>query len=191
MNDLRFAAPGLAVCVLLAAGCQSDLPVDVAEKALVLRAADLVPFGYELEDTEPYEVFSKTRYFDGTHDVTYEFETPESEAENALYLSVTLTFERKRSDAFLAHGIEKTAIIAGLSVAGLESREVKDFYEYGDSSTFYILEQDGSPVGNVFSLRDGNKIYLIVLSGMYFDDPAAWADLVEEKLERFSAYEPA
>jgi hypothetical protein len=43
----------------------------------------------------------------------------------------------------------------------------------------------------VYSLRDGSKIYLIVLSGMYFDDPAQWADLVEDKLERFSAYDPA
>lgn len=43
----------------------------------------------------------------------------------------------------------------------------------------------------MYSLRDGNKIYLIVLTGMYFDDPATWADLVEEKLESFSAYDPA
>jgi hypothetical protein len=191
MNRLRSAAPGLVVCVLVAAGCESGLPVDDAEKALVLRAADLVPFGYELEDTEPYEAFSKTRYFDGSHEVTYEFQTPESEAENALYLSVTLTFERKVSDALVSHGIEKTATTAGLRAAGIKSRELERFYPYGNASTFYILEQDGIPIGNVFSMRDGKKIYLIVLSGMYFDDPGAWADLVEEKLERFSAYEPA
>lgn len=190
MTKLLSAAPALAVCVLVAAGCQNNLPVDDAEKALVLRAADLVPFGYGLEDTEPYEVFAKTNIF-GTQEITYTFESPESDVENALYLSVTVTFERKRSDAFLSHGIEKTAVTLGLRAAGIESREVKKFYEYGDSSTFYILEQDGSPVGNVYSLRDGSKVYLIVLSGMYFDDPATWADLVEEKLERFSAYDPA
>ena len=111
--------------------------------------------------------------------------------ENGLYLSVTMTFERSGVDAFLSHGVEKTSILAGLRMAGLGTRAVEDFYEYGDSSTFYILEKNGSPVGNVFSARDGARIYLIVLSGMYFDDPDTWADLVEEKLERFSAYDPA
>jgi hypothetical protein len=183
------AVAALAACVLVLAGCEFGGPVDASEKELVLRAADLVPFGYGLEDTERYEVFAKTRIL-GSHEIAYEFETPDSEVENALFLSVTLTIERQLPEALLSQNIEKTAMLAGLRMAGLGTREVKGFYTYGDSSTFYILEKDGNAVGNVFSVRDGRKICLIVLSGMYFDDPDAWADLVEEKLERFSAYDP-
>jgi hypothetical protein len=189
MNRLPFAVPALAVCILVSAGCQIRGPVDASEKELVLRAADLVPFGYGLEDTERYEVFAKTSIL-GSHEISYEFETPDSEVDNALYLSVTLTVERQLPDALLAHNIERTAILGGLRVAGIVTREVKDFYEYGDSSAFYVLEKDGNAVGNVFSARDGRKICLIVLSGMYFDDPATWAELIEDKLERFSAYDP-
>lgn len=189
MRKLLSAAAGLLALGCLA-GCESGLPVEPAEKTLVLRAGDLVAFGYGLEETEPYETFSKTRYFDGSHEITYEFETPETEDEHVLYLNVTMTFEKKTSDALVSHGAEKTGITAGLRVAGIKSREIEGFYKYGDSSTFYVLEKDGTPVGNVFSARDGKKIYLVVLTGMYFDDPAEWRALVEEKLRKFSAYTP-
>jgi hypothetical protein len=189
MNKLLSAVAGLAACALLA-GCESGLPVEAQEKTLVLRAGDLVPFGYGLEQTEQFETFSKTRFFDGSKEIIYEFETPDSEEENPLYLSVTMTFEKKSSDALVSHGAEKTGATAGLRIAGIKSREIENFYEYGDSSAFYVLEMDGRPVGNLFSVRDGKKIYLVIMTGMYFDDAATWKELVEDKLKKFSAYEP-
>lgn len=190
MSKLLSVTAGFTACVLLA-GCESGLPVEAQEKALVLRASDLAPFGYGLEKTEQFETFSKTRFFDGSREINYEFQTPETEADNPLYMNVTLTFEKKQSDALVSHGVERTAVAAGMRVAGIKSRKIDEFYAYGDSSTFYVLEMDGKPVGNMFLTRDGKKIYLIIMSGFYFDDPGAWKELVEEKLRRFSAYEPA
>jgi hypothetical protein len=190
MNKLLPVAAGFTAWVLLA-GCESGLPVEAHEKTLVLRASDLVPFGYGLEETEQFETFSKTRFFDGSREIIYEFQTPESEADNPLYMNVTLTFEKKQSDALVSHGVERTAAAAGMRIAGIKPRKIDDFYAYGDSSAFYVLEMDGKPVGNMFSARDGKKVCLIILSGFYFDDPGAWKELVEEKLRRFSAYEPA
>ena len=189
MNKL-LSITGLAACALFASGCESGLPVDASDKTIILRAADLVPFGYGLEETEQYETFSKTKYFDGSHEITYEYETPETEEDDPLYLNVTVTFEKRESDALISRGTERAGMTTGLRIAGIKTREIKDFFMYGDSSTFYMLEKDGKPVGNLYSVRHGKKIYLIILSGMYFDDAAVWKELVEEKLKKFSGYEP-
>jgi hypothetical protein len=189
MHKLLTVAAGLAALACVA-GCESGLPVEATEKTLVLRAGDLVAYGYGLEETEQFEKFSKTKYFDGSREITYEFETPETEEDNPLYMNVTMTFEKKTSDALLSHGAEKTGAAAGLRIAGVKSREIENFYDYGDSSAFYVLEMEGRPVGNMFSVRDGKKIYMIIMTGMYFDDAAVWKELVEEKLKKFSGYEP-
>jgi len=97
----------------------------------------------------------------------------------------------KRSDAVVSQGAEKLALLYSLKAKGIEEQEVKDFYRYGDSSSFYILKKEGEPVGNYFTVREGDKLYSLILSGMYFDDPKVWKEIIEPKLKRFSAYAPA
>jgi hypothetical protein len=180
----------LLVAALGFSGCENDLPVGAAEKAVVLRAGDLIPYGYGLEKTEQYEKFTHIRYFDGSHELTYEYETPESEKEHALYMNVSVSVEKSTADAWSSKGTEEVAMTFGLKANGVEQREIKDFYKYGDTSSFYILEKDGNPIGNLFTVRDGKRVYVLVLSGMYFKDAAAWKELMEERLRKFSAYEP-
>jgi len=180
----------LALFVFVAAGCESNLPVDAHEKSMALRAADLAPYGYGLPATEKYETFEKTRFFDGSQEVRYEFESPESEQEHVLYLNVTMTIEKSYSDAMVSQGAERIGMTYGLKSSGITQREIKDFYKYGDSSSFYVLEKNGKPIGNLYSMRDGKRIYTLVMSGYYFEEPATWKELVEEKLKKFSAYKP-
>jgi hypothetical protein len=189
MRKLTLLYASLACCAL-AAGCESNLPVDAADKAILLRAADLVPYGYGMVDLEKYETFTKTRYFDGSREIQYEFETPESEQEHVLYMNVTVTIEQKQSDAWISQGAEGVGMKYGLKAGGIEQKEIKDFYKYGDASSFYVLEKDGRPIGNLFTVRDGKRLYTLVMSGLYFDDAATWKELIEEKLRKFSAYTP-
>jgi hypothetical protein len=179
-----------AVCLASLSGCERGLPVEAAEKEMVLRAGDLVEYGYGMEQTEQFEKFAKTRFIDGSSEITYEFETPDSEEEHPLYLNVTMTFEKKTSDAWLSQGAEKVGMKYGLKAAGIEAREIKGFYKFGDTSEFYLLEKDGNPVGNMFFARQGKRIYTLVVSGMYFDDAATWKERIEEKLTRFAAHAP-
>jgi len=190
MSVTRLAVAGLALAGLLFAGCQSDIPVSDADKEVVLRAADLIPFGYGLEHTEQYEKFTKTKYFDGSHELTYEFETPDAEEDNALYMNVTVSIEKNSADAWTTHGAQDVGLKFGLKANGVEQREIENFYQYGDKSTFYLLEKDGHPIGNLFTVREGKRVLVLLISGMYFDDQASWRELVGEKLRKFSAYSP-
>ena len=189
--NMRIASVAVAfVAAFIATACEKDLPVSAADKDVVLRAADLIPYGYGLEKTEPYESFKRIRYFDGSHELTYEFETPDSEEENALYLNVTVSVEKSVSDARTSHGAGIVGLNIGLKANGVEKREIKNFYSYGDDSQFFILEKDGHPIGNVFAVREGKRAFLLILSGMYFEDAATFKELIEGRLRKFSAYTP-
>jgi hypothetical protein len=180
-----------ATALLIVSGCQRGLPVDAADKAMLLRAADLAEFGYGLADTERFETFDKTRYFDGSFDITYEFETPDSEEDNPMYLNVTATFEKNPADALVSYGAMKTSMKFGLKANGIEARELPNAFKYGDSSELNILEKDGNPIGNLYAVRKGARVYTIVMSGLYFDDAEVWKDVVDEKLEKFAAHKPS
>jgi hypothetical protein len=188
MYKLVTALGGIALLML--AGCQRGLPVDEADKAILLRADDLKEFGYGLEDTKRFETFEKTRYFDGSFDITYEFETPDSEEENPLYLNVTATFEMNPADALVSYGAMKTSMKYAMKATGVEVRELAGPVEFGDASELYLLEKDGNPLGNLFAVRKGPRVYTLIMSGMYFDDRETWKDVVGAKLGRFASHTP-
>lgn len=182
---------GLLFAALFIGGCERNLPVGAADREVVLRAADLIPYGYGLEKTEQYETFKRIKYFDGSHELTYEYQTPDSEQENALYINVTVSVENSTSDAWTSHGAEEVGLKIGLKANGIEEREIKDFYAYGDTSKFSILQSDGKPIGNIFTTRKGKRVFVMILSGMYFEDAETFKELIEGRLEKFSAYEPS
>jgi hypothetical protein len=175
-------------CALALAACERGMPVEAREKEMLLLAADLVPFGYDLPETQKYDTFSKTRYFDGTFDIVYEHESPDSEPDHVLYMNVTVTFERNAADAMIGRGAETTALKYTLKAGGIEIREIPKFFPYRDASDFHVLERDGKPVGNYFSVRDGARLYSVVMTGIYFDDADEWKELIGEKLVKFSTY---
>lgn len=177
----------LAVC---AAACMRAAVSD-AERDLLLRARDLAAYGFELPGVSRYERFDKTVYIDGSYDLDYECEVPEDAApDNPVYMKVTVTFEKSAQDARVAQGIEDFSINAGMGLDGLKLEERKDFFRYGDASSFYVLTREGAPVGNYFVAREGAKVYSVVIAGVYFDDPEQWAELLTPKLEKFSALKP-
>jgi len=182
------------LCVsIVCTACLSEikLPVEESEKLMLLRAGDLAPYGYELEGIERYESFTKTRLSDGSYELEYEFETPDSEEEHPLFLYVIVTVEKNDLDAVLSHGAERFGAMHGLRKGGIKEREVKNFYRYGDVSSFHVLEMDGQPVGNLFSARKGRRIYTLMITGMSFDDPQVWRELLQARLRQFSTYSPA
>ncbi|HSE34014.1 MAG TPA: hypothetical protein VLA93_20745 [Pyrinomonadaceae bacterium] len=166
------------------------MTVGSADKALLVQATDLVPYGYGFQNIAKHETFKKSRDIDGTVEIEYEFETPDNEVEHSLYLDVVVTISRAKSDARVSSGAEKIGILAGLKFQGIVQEEKPGFYKYGDSSDFFVLKKDGTPIGNYFSVREGTKTYSILLAGMYIEDPDVWKELVEAKLKAMSTYKP-
>jgi hypothetical protein len=176
--------PGL----LALAGCERETSeVTAYDRSILVRAGDLHEFGWGYGDPTPLEKVTKHVAWDGSYTLEYEFETPDAEVGHPLYLGVFVTVARTTSDAVVTQQAERVGMGIGLGGSDIESREVPGFYP---GARFQVLESGGRPVGNLFSLREGRKVYTLVLSGFYFDDPAEWKALVGDKLRRFAAGPP-
>jgi len=191
-NHVR-PALALALALLAAAGlaaCKSE-PVTERDREVLVRVQDLAAYEIQFQDAARYEKFEKSRYFDGSCELTYEFELPDAETRpNAIYLRVLATVETDKSGATVSQGAEKIGFGVGMKLEGIEAEERKDFFRHGDDSTFFVLTKGGKPVGNFFVTRFGKRVYSLLIAGVYFDDPAAWSELVTPKLEKFAAYNP-
>lgn len=181
--EVRVLAAAL-FCLLLA-GCSAEEQVTEADKALVLRAADLTAFGFRYDNVEKIESFSKKREFDGSYEIQYRFQSPQGA--RPLFLHVSVKVAAKESDAALNQGAEKLGLLIGFKKNGVEERELPAV----PAGKLTLLVSGDRPIGNVFTLGEGPKTYLLIVSGLYFDDPALWQKVIAPKLERFRSHPAA
>lgn len=177
----------LLLSVMAIAGCTRHEPLTEQEKALFPRGGELSGYGISYRAPERYETFSKETGFDGARTLDYTFETPKKTDEHTLFLSGTLTLDRNLSDALLTEGAQRTGLRLGFSKE-VEERELAKSGAFGDSSKLSLLIRHGKPFGNLFLTRNGTTTYLMVLSGLYFEDEASWREFIGPRLKRLAAY---
>ena len=175
----------LTLAAFTLAGCGAQEPVTDAEKALFLRVADLAEFGVRYPNAEAAETFAKARQVDGSYEITYNFEV--SGDARPLYLHGTVNVGRTSTDATLTESAEKIGLLVAFKRSGVEEREVQGLR----AGTLTLLVKNDVPIGNVFTLREGNKSHLFIISGLYVKDAAVWQKLIAPKLENLMRYTPA
>ena len=182
----RREPPALAgFCILLAvlaSACVKGTITD-EEKSHLLTVEDLATFGVKAAEPETFGKFQKTSHLDFSKELEYEYEVPEGvHVATPLYLTSSISIERSLSDARSTYLLqEKTFMVVG-KWRGLAVDEKQGFFQWGDASKFALLVKNDKPVGNLYLARKGTTVYLLVLSGVYFDDPKLWAELMEPKL---------
>jgi hypothetical protein len=160
-------AIAVAFCLLFVVACSTEEPVTEADKTVVLRAAELSRFGYRFENIEALETFTKKRHLDGTSEIEYHFQSPPGA--KVLFLHVSVKLAKNESDAAFTQGAEKVGLMIGFKKSGVEERELP-----------------APPSGKLSLLV---KTFLLVVSGLYFDDPALWQKVIEPSMSRFRAYQ--
>jgi hypothetical protein len=185
----KYLVLGFLFLLALTAACR-EVAVADGDKALFVTVRELAPYGYTFERPEKYETFKKTYFYDDTYQIEYEFEAPEEQKSKSLYLSESISIGNDESDARFIKSSEEWVISFGLKAGGLQTEEKKGFYSYGDNSAFYVLKEDGRPVGNYFTTRIGKKSFSFLIAGKYIDDVTFWREVVEPRLETFKSYTP-
>jgi hypothetical protein len=135
------------------------------------------------------ETIVKTRFFDGSYDIVYDFDIPEDP--NAPYLNCNVTIEKNNTDAKASYVSMWAGAILGMHILGevdVEVTERNDIFRWGDESTFAILSVDGEPFGNMFSTRKGNRVLFIIFSGIYTDDGEFVSELLLPALNQLHTY---
>lgn len=154
-------------------GCLNQT-ASTTEKTYFLKASALAADGYGFKAFSKHEKFSKTRFADGSIDLDYEFETPDSEANWPLYFQETLSTTPSRADAVTGIATTRGATMLMLKNQSLKEKPVAGETIYGDGSKLTLLTLNGQPAGNIFSARKGKRTFWLVMSGWYFETPAEW-----------------
>jgi hypothetical protein len=165
-------------------GCGSQ-QVKPADKNFVVRATDLVDFGYGYKSITKHEKFQKTGYYDRSYDVEYEFATPDKEQVDPLYMQVILGANASGQDAIVGESTTRWVEGFQLKQENIKQTPIKGAKTYGHSSSLYLLSYENVPIGNLFRCRQGKRTYSIIMSGFYLDNAADWDELVRDKVQKW------
>lgn len=173
---ILFVALGLAYNAMA-----SEKPGNSTDKQLVLTAADLEPFIEGFSADASKERVIRRENIDQSWEVEYEYESDD------LYIMSSFYRENSADDAkYTTTGNEMGSSI-GFHGTGITESERNDLFKWGDASSFYLLENEGKPIGNRLVARKGNKALYIVFSGVYFADSQMIHELLDPLLQRIDA----
>ena len=133
-----------------------------------LVAEDLLIYGLKLDLSGSAEKSRLKKWINGTYDFKYEYDRRDNEDFHPLFFSV----------------ITKTS-----SIAGMPCREIEGQIKWGDESYYAIREKEGAPVGLIFATRYQNKVYTLIMAGLYSSDHSLITDLVLPKLQHIKELE--
>lgn len=161
-------------------------PVSAAERAIVVTFDDLA-LRAKLQKADSAESLTKTTFPNTTVEYRYE----EKQESPRLFVQSSAVFE---STSFAA-GAFVTTFDTGFGIGSARNGGVTrvrrdELLRWGDESRAYLLQFEGNPIGNVFVARKGSRVFTLVVSGVYFDDPDAFGSLLLPKLEALERYEP-
>ena len=169
-----------------------DLAVTDADRAVVVTAQHRTNWFDGLDPTAGTETWAKKRYLDGSIDVDYSYDLePESEEGTYVWISCTVTVDKKASDARITYGAGSAGSSIGLGITGVKRRERNDLFSWGEKSKCAILVgEEDTPVGNHFVCLAGTRTFELVVVGLYFDEPGSMAEVLQPILSRLADYRP-
>lgn len=164
---------------LLLSGCMTDENIDWKQYDIITTAADLNNYydGLNLDLSGKSETASITNYFDGSSDITYEYENTENPKYDPLYFSITVDVGLTEKDARETYVISKLALIEVGELVDFENEEIE--IDLGHDDTYYSLRSyEGELNGHLFVTRKGKNVYSMIISGLYSDDHSLLYDLI-------------
>lgn len=104
----------------------------------------------------------RTRYIDGTTEVTVDYAYGEAVATSSMY-----SIERRDSDAL---GLYGTLLLTGPlmeAAADVELEERPELFSWGDNSTSKVIMVGGEPLGHFVVARKGKVVITVTVAGLY------------------------
>jgi hypothetical protein len=183
--------------VLLFLLCQSDAyaflsktePIDPSNYPFLLLARDLQVYNVKLDLSGHAEKAYLKTWINGAREIKYEYDRRDSDDYHTLFFSVKLEIERDADRAKKIYRDGVMVITNASSAAGMPCREIKDAVTWGDESYYAQREKHGKPAGLIFTTRLENRVYTIIMVGLYSSDHSLLIDLVLPKLEYIRGYE--
>ena len=157
--------------------------IDPEDYPFLLLAKDLQIYNIKLDLSGSAEKARLKKWINGVYDIKYEYDRRDRDEFHPLFFSVKLEIEKNKKEAIETYH-EGLAVITRTSAAvGMPCREIKDTIYWGDETYYAVREKNGTPLGLIFKGRLNNKVYTIIMAGLYSSDNSLITDLVLPKLE--------
>lgn len=184
----------LALCLLIGGAAYffeasaKSAPLVPGDREALLTADDLfVAAGTDAKAEATREKTGRRKLFDGSTEVNYEYESDEP----PLYVATTISLEKDVGDARTTFHSQAVGGAVGLAVVGqgMKMQDRPDLLDFGEERKSQLLMMDGKPVGNFLVARKGTRVYLVLFTGIYFDEAEDFRAVMEPKLAAFEALE--
>lgn len=181
----------LAIAVAFCAfwSMTEQLPVTDADRELMVTARTLADAGYQFAPDGDGELWEKTRLFDGSIELRYEYEHPDEDA--AVQISTWIELHDTEAEAALNWNASQLAMLGTWQFFdhGLEPEDRPDLLAWGSAHRTGILRRDGMEVGNYLFFRAGARNHMTVLVGICLLDPEELAALWQPRLEKLKVHD--
>ena len=157
-------------------GVATEPPSD-EQKRLVLNAQSFTPFDIRL-DPRCNRLLAR-RNLDRTREIEFEHDCEGSEVYVSSVAEISPTVRDARESFLISVGAYK----AGVAIGSGELHPRDDLLTVGEQHYAGIIRNEGDPIGNVFIAREGRVLHTLLITGIYFDEPAAVRDLFHPLLE--------
>jgi len=170
------------LCVL---GCSVSADLDDNERALLVTEVDFKEFAPPIQSGVTGMYSKRTSYLERKVELSYKLDA----SGPSFYLFNNVTIESSATQALITQAAQKAGLMIGLKSNGIVEEPVKLGLSYGEKTSLSLLKRSGKPIGNVFMSVIGRKVYLLVFSGIYFDDAEAFGTFIAQKMDTFTRYD--
>jgi len=163
--------------------------IDPEDFPFLLLAKDLQIYNIKLDLSGSAEKARLKKWINDVYDIKYEYDRRDSDDFNPLFFSVKLEIEKNERGAKKTYKEGLAVITRTSAAAGMPCREIKNKIKWGDDSYYAIRKRNGKPVGLIFMGRLKNKIYSLIMAGLYSSDHSLITDLVIPKLQHIDNFQ--
>lgn len=157
-------------------------PATEADRRLVVTAERMQQHGGP-EPNPDYERLTVQRMF-GTAAIQYEYQIPNSvETEERIYIQSAVNVAMTRTEAMQQHALGVVAMRAGMAANDLKVQPAPQLLTFGDQKYAALLMKGDRPIGNLLVVRDGRIVHTLIVSGLYFEEPEAIAELLKPPID--------
>ena len=163
--------------------------INPEEYPFLLLAEDLQIYNLKLDLSGSAEKARLKKWINGVYDIKYEYDRRDRDDFHPLFFSVKLEIEQSKREAKETYKDGLAVITKVSAAAGMPCREIKDTIEWGDEHYYAIREKNGKPVGLIFMTRKKNKVYTLIMAGLYSSDHSLITDLIIPRLQHINDFQ--
>jgi len=163
--------------------------IDPNDYPFLLTAKDLHIYSIKLDLSGSSEKAYQKKWINGAYDIKYEYDRRDSDNFDPLFFSSKLELDKSIAKAKETYKDGLKVLTKMSSVAGMPCKEIKNKIKWGDENYYALRLKDGNPVGMIFSGRLKNKVYTIIMAGLYSSDHSLLTDVVIPKLQSVDKFQ--